>query len=167
LPEWGRAAYYRLRNGARLALLFSPVGPMEKAMFDQIFDTVRKSSESSLQMQQDLMKYWSQQWSTPQAGAGATSPDWGRSFQKRWVELALEILNRHRESLDATYKVAIQVLEQSAHVSDAKSTEEYRRLVEDVSRKLFETLKEQSETQFGDLQKWTARSFEMMQKAAE
>ena len=135
-------------------------------MFDQIFETVRRSSESSLQMQQDMMKYWSQQCASPPPSANG-STDWGRTFQKRFLELALEILNRHRESLDATYKTTIQVLEQAFHVSEAKSSEDYRRMVEDVSRKLFETLKEQSETQFGDLQKWTAKSFEMMQKVAE
>ena len=135
-------------------------------MFDQIFETVRRSSESSLQMQQDMMKYWSQQLASPPPTGNGTA-DWGRTFQKRWLELALEILNRHRESLDATYKTTIQVLEQAFHVSEAKSSEDYRRMVEDVSRKLFETLKEQSETQFGDLQKWTAKSFEMMQKVAE
>ncbi len=135
-------------------------------MFDQVFENVRKASESSLQMQQDMIKYWSQQWvSMPQNNGGSSESS--HAFQKRWSELAIEILNRHRESLDLSYRTTIQVMEQSFHVSEAKSPEDYRRMVEDALRKLFATIKEQSEAQFSDLQKWAAKSFDMLQKVAE
>ena len=80
-------------------------------MFDQIFEGVRKASESSLQMQQELFKYWTQQWSqAPVPGGvvpsgvvpGGISPEWGRNVQKRWLDLVVEVLNRHRESIDST-----------------------------------------------------------------
>jgi chromosomal replication initiation ATPase DnaA len=140
---------------------------MEQTMFDQAFESFRKASESSLQMQQDMIKYWSQQsLSAPPNVAGA-STDWSRTFQKHWLELTVEILNRHRESLDSTYRSAIQAIEQTFHASEAKSSEDYHHLVEDVLRKAFETVKGQSERQFGDLQKWAAKSFEVIQKVSE
>jgi hypothetical protein len=133
-------------------------------MVDQLFDNFRKASESSLQMQQELFKQWTQQWTSvvPQAGA---SSDGGRTVQKRWVALGVELLNKHRESLDATYKSGIQLIEQSFGASEAKSPDDYRRLTEELWAKLFETYKSQSEAQFNAFQDWTAKSAEAAQDA--
>jgi hypothetical protein len=134
-------------------------------MYDQLFETYRKSSESWLQMQQDTFKNMVQQWTaTPQNAAG-NATDWNRAFQKRWLELAVEILNRHRESVDAMYKSMIQVIEQTSRMSEAKSSEEYRRVVEDLWRNWFESVKSQSETQFRDVQNWAGKSLEIVQSA--
>jgi hypothetical protein len=134
-------------------------------MFEQIFDSVRKASESSVQLQQEMMKQWTQNWMAmpTQASGGAT--DWGRGFQKRWGDLTLELLNKHRESIDGMYASAISIIEQSFRVSEARSADDYRRLVEDLSRRLFELFKEQSEAQFRDFQKWSAKSAEIVQDA--
>lgn len=134
-------------------------------MFEQIFDSVRKASESSVQLQQEMLKQWSQNWMTMPSGATGSATDWGRGFQKRWADLTLELLNKHRESLDAMYTSAISIVEQSFRVSEARSADDYRRLVEDLSRKLFELFKEQSEAQFRDFQKWSAKSAEIVQDA--
>src|SRR5262245_30695760 len=69
---------------------------MEKLMFDQLIDGVRKASESSLQMQQEMFKQWTRLFSGPTHEAGVQA-DWGRNVQKRWVELGVETLHRHRE----------------------------------------------------------------------
>lgn len=133
-------------------------------MVDQLFDNFRKASESSLQMQQELFKQWAQQWGSgaPQAGA---SSDVGRTVQKRWVELGVELLNKHRESLDATYRSGIQIIEQSFGASEAKSPDDYRHLTEELWRKLFETYKSQTEAQFNAFQHWSAKSAEAAQEA--
>jgi hypothetical protein len=125
-------------------------------MFEQIIDGVRKASESSLQMQQEMLRSWSRLWAfvPPGGPAGVGVQDWGRGSQKRWLELGLEILNKHREALDATYKSGIQLIEQTFHVGEAKSAEDYRRVVEDLWRKLFELQKAQAESQFRDFQGW-------------
>jgi hypothetical protein len=134
-------------------------------MYDQMFETYRKTSESWLQMQQDLFRTVVQQWmSTPPTATGAAA-DWNRGFQKRWIELAVEILNRHRESVDSMYRSVIQLLEQTTKISEAKSSEEYRRIVEDMWRKWFESVKSQSETQFRDVQNWAGKSLEIVQSA--
>jgi hypothetical protein len=134
-------------------------------MFEQIFDNVRKASESSVQLQQEMLKQWTQNWMAIPGGASGGATDWGRGFQKRWADLTLELLNKHRESLDAMYTSAISIIEQSFRVSEARSADDYRRLVEDLSRKLFELFKEQSEAQFRDFQKWSAKSAEIVQDA--
>ena len=59
-------------------------------MFDQLFESFRKASESSLQAQQEMFKQWMQQWPvSPAAGTGA-SPEWANNLQKRWLESTKE-----------------------------------------------------------------------------
>jgi hypothetical protein len=135
-------------------------------MFDQLIDGVRKASESSLQMQQEMFKHWTRLFSGPGgADAGVRGVDWGRGSQKRWLELGVEMLNRHREAVDAIYKSGIQIIEQTFQVSEAKSAEEYRRMVEDLWRKLFDLQKEQSESQFRDFQTFYEKSAALVQDA--
>ena len=134
-------------------------------MFDQVFESFRKASESSLQIQQDMFKHWSQQWLSAPPSAADASTEWSRTFQKRWLQLLLEALNGHRESLDSAYRSGIQLIEQTFRVSEAKSTEDYRRMTEDIWRKLFETVKAQSDTQIREFQTWAAKSLEMVQTA--
>jgi hypothetical protein len=139
---------------------------METTMFEQVLDSFRRASESSLQTQQEMFKQWTQQWlSAPLAMPVVASGDGAKNAQKRWLELTLEVLNKHRATLDATYSSGIQVIEQMFRVTEAKSPEDSRRLVEEIWRKLFDTLKGQSETQLRDFQKWAEQSFELAQKA--
>jgi hypothetical protein len=134
-------------------------------MYEQIFETYRKSSESWLQMQQDMFRNVAQQWLTTPPSTAGMATDFHRNVQKRWMELAIEILNRHRESLDTTYRSLIQLVEQTSKMSDVKSSDEYRRVVEEAWRKWFETVKSQSETQFRDVQTWAGKSLDIVQSA--
>ena len=133
-------------------------------MFDQLIDGVRKASESSLQMQQEMFKHWTRLFSGPAADAGARV-DWGKAGQKRWLELGVEMLNRHREAVDTIYKSGITIIEQTFQVGEVKSPEEYRRMVEDLWRKLFDLQKEQSESQFRDFQSFYEKSAALVQDA--
>lgn len=136
-------------------------------MYDQLFETYRKTSESWLQMQQDMFRNMMQQWLSASPNATGAATDWNRTFQKRFLDLAIEILNRQRQSLDSTYKSAIEILEQSSRVSEAKTAEEYRRGVEDLWRRWFESVKTQSESQFRDVQNWAGKSLEIVQNSAQ
>ena len=133
-------------------------------MFDQMIDGVRKASESSLQMQQEMFKQWTRLFSGPAANAGVQGADFGKASQKRWLELCVEMLNRHREAIDGIYKSGIQLIEQSLQAGEAKSPDEYRRIVEDLWRKLFENFKTQSESQMRDFQVWAEKSMANVQK---
>ena len=131
-------------------------------MFDLLFESFRKASESSMQVPMDIIKNLTQQ--LPSAsGAGM---EWSKSFQKRWGELALESLKKHRESLDSTYRTSIQLIEQTLRVSDVKSSADYQKIVEELWRKLLDVFKQQSESQVRELQNWAAKSFEMQRASA-
>ena len=75
------------------------------------------------------------------------------------------MLNRHREAIDGIYKSGIQLIEQSLQAGEAKSPDEYRRIVEDLWRKLFDLQKEQSESQFRDFQTFYEKSAALVQDA--
>ena len=134
-------------------------------MFDQLIDGVRKASESSMQMQQEMLKNWTKMFSAPMAEAGVPGvpADWGKGGQKRWLELGVEMLSRQREAVDGMYKSGIQIIEQTFHVTEAKSADDYRRMVEDLWRKLFDLQKAQSESQFRDFQTFYEKSAALVQ----
>jgi hypothetical protein len=134
-------------------------------MFDQMLDGFRKATESSLQFQQEVFKQWTQQWTSAQPNVGSASADWTRTIQKRWMELTVEMLNKHRTALDSMYSSGIQAIEQSFRITEAKSTDDYRRIVDELWHRLFDTLKGQMENQFRDFQRWSEQSFDLAQKA--
>jgi hypothetical protein len=133
-------------------------------MLDQMFESFRKTSESSMHMQQEMYKQWAQQWPTLPLNAAGVSAEWVQTFQKRWIEFMTDSLNKHRESLDSIYKSSIQVIERAFHLSEAKSPDDYRRMVEELWRKVFEISKDQSETQLREFQKGVEKWLEMLPK---
>jgi hypothetical protein len=134
-------------------------------MLDQMFEGFRKASETSLQMQQDLLRQWTQQVLSGSPATANASAEGIRNLQKTWLQMTLELLNQHRTSIDAAYQAGIQILEQTVQMSEAKSPEDYRRGLEQLWSNLFETFKTRSETQFREFRKWTEKSFEVAQKA--
>ena len=79
-------------------------------MLDQLFELSRKAAESSLQVQQAMFKFWTQD--VISTSADGISADFAGTMRKRWVDLTLDALHKHRESLDSTYEVGIQAMEQ-------------------------------------------------------
>jgi hypothetical protein len=121
-------------------------------MFDQLVDGIRKASESSLHMQQEMLRNLTRVLlSSAPAGGGGTSGD-NKAAQKRWLELGIETLHKHREALDSTYKSGIQIIEKTLHLAEVKSGEDYKKVAEDLSRTLFDLQKEQAENQLRDFQ---------------
>ena len=125
-------------------------------MLDQLFETFRKTSESTLHMQQDMFKYWTQQ-SNGASGATGNAGEWSKNYQKQVVDL----LNKQREALDSAFKAGIQLIEQTFRASESKSPDDYRRTMEDLWRTLIDTFKSQTETQVREFQKWSEKSFDM------
>jgi hypothetical protein len=134
-------------------------------MDDQLFDSFRKASESSLQMQQEILKHWTDRLAGSASQPSNASSEASQQVQKRWLALGVELLDKHRASLDGTYAAGIQLIERSFGAADVKSPEEYRRLTEDLWRKLFDTYKTQAEAQFDAFKTWSTKSAEAVQDA--
>jgi hypothetical protein len=136
-------------------------------MLDQVFDNFRKASESTLQMQQDFFRQWVNQWPTtpPASATGTAWVEQAQTFQKRWLESVTELMNKHRETVDAQYKAGIRAIEDALRVGDAKTPDDYRRISEDIWRKSFDNLKSSAETQARDFQAAVEKWFELIAKA--
>jgi hypothetical protein len=135
-------------------------------MFEQLLDSFRRASQSTIQGQQQLFKQWLQQWpgaSVPDAGQPS---EWPQALSKQWLESLGETLNRQRELLDSSYRKGAQLIEQASHVSDVKSPEDYRRLAEELWRSFSETLKDQAEANVRDFQKATQRWLDVASRGA-
>ena len=132
-------------------------------MFEQLFDGFRKASESSILAQQEILKQWVQQWPTASLSAASSAIERSSAFQKRWLQSAVDAWDRHRELLDSTARAGLQFIDQSAHISDAKSPDDHRRMLEELWRNMFEVLKVQSDAQFAELKKTSQNFLEMAQ----
>jgi hypothetical protein len=126
-------------------------------MFQQLLDSFRRASESTIQGQQRLLEQWWHQWPGATASPAAVPSDWPQALQKQWLESLGETLNRQRELLDSSYRTGVQLIEQASRVSKLDSPEEYRRLAEELWRSFAETLKGQAEASVRDFQKATQR----------
>lgn len=131
---------------------------------DQMFESFRKASASSWQFQQDMLKQYAQQWPWS-ASSGAEPSEWAEQIQKRWGDFASDTLQRSKESLEALYKLTLELIEMGSRVRDAKSPDDYRRGVEEVRTKMFDVFKDHSDAQLREFQKTAEKWFEMLAKA--
>lgn len=141
-------------------------------MSDQIFDTYRRASESWFQMQQDLFRSAAQGsffgptfFGSTLGGpaSGPTAGHWPPEARKRWVDLVVEIMHRHRESMDALYRSVIHVVEKASQIPEAQSSEDARRATEDLWNGWLESVKNQSESQLRDARRFAEKSLEIVQ----
>ena len=130
-------------------------------MFAQLFESFRRASEATLQAQQDVFRQWVQQWPSAPASSPGTAGEWSEAVQKRWLDSTKDFFNKQRELVDSTYRSGIDVIEQGFRVSDARSPEEYSRMVEELWVKLSDSFKQQSESQFREFQRAAERWFDV------
>ena len=144
-------------------------------MYDQVLDTFRKAAESTMQLQQEMLRNWTQQWTHMPAGmmpsgSAAMGMPWVdqiRGLQKTWAAQVTEQMSKHREALDAQYKAGIKTIAEAFKVGEARDPEHYRRLTEELWKQSFETLKTLSETQMKDFQAASEKWFETVSKGVQ
>jgi hypothetical protein len=150
-------------------------------MYDMILENYRKAAESTMKVQQDMLRNWTMQWPQmfgaqsfgfPLTGAPGTSMPgaaWLEQFseaQKKWAETVTEMLNKHRESLDAQYKAGIRTIEDAFKVAEAKDPQQFRRLTEELWKHNFDCLKTVTESQMKDVQAAMQKFYETASKTA-
>ena len=129
------------------------------SVFDQVFDHLRKTAESNIQMQQELFRQWGANW----PGFPQQETAWlerAQKFQKEWAKTVKELLSKHRETLDEQYRLAIDSLEEAFRVAQSSDPQEYAKRCEALCRKSLEALREAGEVQVKETQdalnKWIA-----------
>ena len=127
-------------------------------MFDQVFDSLQKATESSVKMQQEMF----QKWVDAFPGATSTLPspiDATTDWRKKWVETSAEMLTRQKEMVDKNYEAGIKALADVFEVTEAKSPQEYQEKVVELYQKSFDSLRQLSEAQLSEfkvaMEKWS------------
>ena len=143
-------------------------------MFDIILESYGKAVESTLRLQQEMLRDWTMKWSPfgtqvsglPSTGtstsAGATPAATGleqsSTARTKWAEAVADMLKRHRETLDEQYRAGIRAMDDAFRVGEAKDPEQFRRLSEELWRRNIEVLKTAVASQMHDvqavMQKW-------------
>jgi len=133
-------------------------------MFDPVFDSLRKATEVSLQMQQDMFKKWTALW--PGMAPQATWGDQAQKFQKKWAETVTEMVKKQNELLEAQFKAGLQNLEDAFRLGEVKDVEEMRTKTLEMWRKTFDCLRQTFDAQMREFQAAVSRWCEMATKGA-
>jgi len=133
-------------------------------MFDPVFDSLRKVSESVISTQQEMFKKWISFW----PGVAAMEPGCGDvgKVQKKWGEVAGELLTKQSEAVAAQFNTGMKSIEEAFHLPEAKNAEELRAKTIELWRKTFDCLKGTYEAQTRDFQTAVAKWTELMTKGA-
>jgi hypothetical protein len=134
-------------------------------MFDLVFESLKKATDTTLRMQQEMYEKWVSLWPgmrpTPAAFAEPAA-----KFQKKWAEFYEEVLKKQRETLDTQFKAGLKNIEDAFRLAEIKGPEELRAKTAELWQKIFETLRQSAEAQLRDFQTITARWAELVTKGA-
>jgi hypothetical protein len=128
-------------------------------MLEQVQDTFRKATESTLQFQKEMFRCWTQVPSIPTVDTGWT--DQIQAFQKTLAQTITDSLNKHRETFDAQYRAGVSTLQNAFRVGEAKDPEQFRKLIEELWRQGVTCLKTVTEAQIREYQAVVAKGFEV------
>lgn len=144
-------------------------------MFDQVMDTFRKATESTLQAQQQMLQQWTQMWPgmspmwprMPMAGVSGPGAAWleqVQAFQKQFAGTVTDLLKKHRDTLETQYTAGIRTISEAFRVGEAKDPAQLQKLTEELWKQNFECLRTVSEGQIKEFQLAIEKWFETVSK---
>lgn len=133
-------------------------------MFDQVFDSMRKATEETVQMQQEMFKKWLSLW--PGFPLPASWTEQVQEIQKKWVEAANDMLRRQREAMQGQFDAGLQNIEKAFQLCEAKTGEELRTKTIELWQKCFQSLRQAFEAQVRESQATMKKVLEMTTKNA-
>ncbi len=128
-------------------------------MFDQIVENLRKATDATVQMQQEMFKKWTALW-PGMPPAPTMAGEQILKVQKKWMEAIGEQIQKQRETMEAQFNAGLRHIEEGFRLAEAKDAEELRTKTVELWQKMFECLRQAYETQVRDFQaaaaKWGA-----------
>jgi hypothetical protein len=134
-------------------------------VFEQAFDSLRKTAEANLEMQQELFRQWGTTW----PGFAQPQNAWvekAQKFQKEWAKIVKDLLSQHREILDEQYKLALESLDEAFRVAQSSDPQEYAKRCEALCKKSLEVLRDAGELQVKETQEALTKWIALAVKAA-
>jgi hypothetical protein len=125
-------------------------------MFDTVYESLRRATETTIQVQQELFK----KWMSFAAGAQAPGPpeaEQAQKIRKKWAEAVAETLTRQREVLEKQFNAGLKGLEAAFAVPAAKDAEELRARTFELWQQSFNCLKQAFEAQAKEFEASVAR----------
>jgi len=131
-------------------------------MFELVFESMRKASESAVGLQQEMFRKWFGQWPT------MSPPVFGEpmKFPKKWVDLVGELIKKQQQSVQAQFSVGLRYIEEAFRLGEAKNPEELRAKTIELWQKMFDCLRQTYEAQARDFQTAMAKCTELLTKGA-
>jgi len=150
-------------------------------MVEMILENYSKAVESTLKLQQEMLRNWTMQWppfgtqvseppvtktststsATPASASATPATAWLeqlRTAQEKYAEAVGEMLKRHQETLEEQYRAGIRAIDDVFRLGKASDPEQIRRLSEELWRRNCEVLKTAVASQMHDvqsvMQKW-------------
>lgn len=134
-------------------------------MFEEVFENLRKATDSTIQVQQELFKKWASLWpGVPMAPTAWSEPV--QKIQKKWAEIVNELVKKQREALETQFSAGLRNIEEAFHLAEVKNPEELRSKTVELWRKSFECLRQTYEAQIRDFQTAVTKWAELMTKGA-
>jgi hypothetical protein len=136
----------------------------DSAMFDQIFDSMRKAAESSLQFQQQMFKNWASLW--PGWPSSQPATEQVAKFQKQWAEITADLIRKQSEAIEAELRAGLHNLEAAFRQTDSKDVAELQRKTIELWQKTLASLQKCFEAQAHNFQMAMIRWTELAMKGA-
>ncbi len=108
-------------------------------MYDVVFENLRKSTESAIQVQQEMFRTWGNFW--------GGRPAQVQSIQKKWADTFGDLLRKQKETLEAQYNGGLKIIEQALTVHTTKELEELRAKLISEWKKNLEVQRQVAEAQ--------------------
>jgi hypothetical protein len=130
---------------------------------EEVFDSFRKTTEATVQMQQELVRQWTALWPTlpkPQAWA-----EQFQGFQKEWSQALTELTRKYQEAWQRHYSASMESLEKAFQSAGAKDAGEFRQKMMELWQKSFDCLKDVAQNQMRSFQAAVEKWIELAKKA--
>jgi hypothetical protein len=134
-------------------------------VFKQAFDSLRKTAEANLEMQQELFRQWGASW----PGFPQPQNAWverAQKFQKEWAKTVKELLSKHREILDEQYQLAVDSLDEAFRLAQSSDPQDFAKKCEALCKKSLEVMREAGELQVKETQEALNKWIGLAVKAA-
>ena len=128
-------------------------------MLEQAFENLKKATESSVRLQQEMFQKWVEAFPAAGVSAMPTPADEMKKWRQKLEQISAEMLKKQKELVDKNYDAGIKALEDIFAVTEATSPQEYQQKVTELYQKSFESLRHLSEAQMNEFrsaaEKWT------------
>jgi hypothetical protein len=133
-------------------------------MFEPMFDNLRKATEMTIQIQQEMLKKWTTL--LPNSPSPAGWSEQVQRMQKKWVEIIEETLKKQREVLESQCNAGLKGLESAFDLADIKDYSQLRGKTTELWQKSFDSLRQAFEGQLHSYQFAMGKWMELMTKGA-